>query len=71
MDAVVKNLILNATKACGANVDDVLSFVEEQLTIAQYKEVKSFLTWSFSKKKYFGWGNFDERYNEFKSQKGR
>jgi len=66
MDAVVKNLLLNATKACGADVDRVLSFVEEQLTVTQYKEVKAFLKWSFSKKKFFGWGNFDERFKEFK-----
>jgi len=36
------------------------------LTVTQYKEVKAFLKWSFSKKKFFGWGNFDERFKEFK-----
>jgi hypothetical protein len=68
-NAVVKNLLLNGTKAKGADVDRVLSFVEEQLTPAEAIEVKAFLTWSFTNKKYFGWGNFEERVREFEASK--
>jgi hypothetical protein len=67
MNAVVKNLILNGTKAVGADADEVLSYIEEQLTPKQYVEVKAFLTWSFTNKKYFGWGNFDDRVKEFRA----
>jgi formylmethanofuran dehydrogenase subunit E len=70
MNAVVKNLILNATKAVGADVDEVLSYVMEQLTPKQYEEAKAFLTWSFTNKKYFGWGNIDDRVREFKAASG-
>jgi hypothetical protein len=66
INAVVKNLILNATKSCGADVDRVLGFIEEQLTPDTYEEVKKFLTWSFTKKKFFGHGNFEDRVAEFK-----
>ena len=68
LNAVVKNLLLNATKVCGPDVNGVMSFIMEQLTPAAYKEIKSFLTWSFTNKKYFGWGNIDDRYKEFKSE---
>ena len=66
INAVVKNLILNATKTCGADVNGVMGFILENLTEKEYSDVKAFLTWSFTNKKYFGWGNFDERYAEFK-----
>lgn len=64
-NAVVKNLILNAAKSCGADVDRVLGFIEEQLTPAEYTEVQKFLTWSFTNKKYFGHGNFEDRVAQF------
>ena len=67
-NTVVRNLMLNATKVCGPDVDRVMPFIEEQLTPAAYKEIKSFLTWSFTNKKYFGWGNFEERYAEYKAE---
>jgi hypothetical protein len=68
LNAVVKNLLLNATKVCGPNVDEIMSYIMEQLTPAAYKEIKSFLTWSFSNGKHFGWGNIDEVYAEYKAQ---
>lgn len=68
MNAVVKNLILNATKVCGANVDEIMGYVIEALSPAQYKEARAFLTWSFTNDKHFGWGNIDDRVQEFKAQ---
>jgi hypothetical protein len=67
MNAVVKNLIINATKACGKNTKKILSFVEEQLTPEEYKKVEAFLNWSFKTGKTFGWGNIDERVSEFEA----
>ena len=67
-NAVVKNLILNATKTCGADIDRVLSFVEEQLTAEDYIKVSSFLNWSFINKKFFGHGNFEKRVAEFRKE---
>ena len=67
MNAVVKNLILNATKAQGLYVDRIMMYIEEQLTSAQYKEVEAFLTWCVNNKKKFGWGNIDERIQEFQA----
>ena len=66
MNAVVKNLMLNAVKAQGLDVDRVMLYVDEQLTPAQYKEVEAFLTWCVNNKKKFGWGNIDKRVQEFK-----
>ena len=68
INAVVKNLILNATRVCGADIDRILGFTEEMLTHDDYDEVKKFLTWSFTNKKYFGPGNFEERIAEFKKE---
>jgi hypothetical protein len=71
MNAVVKNLILNGAKTMGKDANGILSFIEEQLTPAEYKEVKAFLNWSFDNDKPFGWGNLDQRLAEFKSTKKR
>jgi len=64
----VKNLILNACKASGPDVKKLMSYIEEQLTGNQATEVKRFLTWSFTNKRYFGHGNFETRLQEFKNQ---
>lgn len=66
INKIVKNLILNATKVCGADVNRIMSFIMEQLTPAEYQDVEAFLTWSFSNKKFFGHGNFEERVAEYK-----
>jgi hypothetical protein len=62
---VVKHLMLEGTKTCGADVNEVMCFIEESLTVAQYKPVKAFLTWSFKTENYFGYGNIDQRIAEF------
>ena len=66
MNAVVKNLVLNATKVNGLKVQEIMSYVIEQLTPTQYKEVEDFLNWCIKNNKKFGWGNIDERVQEFK-----
>ena len=67
---VVKNLVINAMKACPTKTSGaILSFVEEQLTQSQYHKLKSFLDWSFKTGKTFGWGNFNERVAEFEALK--
>ena len=69
---LIKNLILNATKSCGrTDSEDILSFVEEQMTISEYKKAKAFLDWSFKTGKTFGWNNFDDRVKEFETFKQR
>jgi hypothetical protein len=71
-NAVVKNLILNATKAIGGkDPNEILEFVFEQMTPAEYKKAKAFLIWSFKTGKTFGWGNFDARVAEFESSNRR
>ena len=70
MNAVVKNIMLNGTKALRCKkVDEILSYVEEQLTTPEYEEVKAFLTWSFENDKRFGWGNIDDRVREFEASR--
>ena len=69
MNATVKMLMLNATKEVGANVEDIVLRIEEQLTFPQIEEVRAFLTWSFGNEKFFGWGNIDARIKEFKASK--
>jgi len=68
---IVKHLMLEGTKMCGAEVNEVLSFIEEQLTPRQYTSVKAFLTWSFKTKNHFGYGNIDKRIKEFKERTRR
>ena len=65
INAKVKNLIINATKACGAEVRGIINYILEDLTPEEFEYVKSFLTWSFTEKKYFGHGNFEARVAEF------
>jgi hypothetical protein len=69
MNAVVKNLVLNATKAVGLNPDEIMEYTFEQLTPAEYKEVKGFLEWCVAHGKKYGWGNIDERLEEYKKSK--
>ena len=65
INAKVKNLIINATKACGADAEGILNYIFEDLTTAEFRGIKSFLTWSFTKKKYFGHANFESRVAEY------
>jgi hypothetical protein len=69
MNAVTKNLIINATKAFGTNVDAIMMFIEEGLTQVEYREAEAFLNWSFLNKKYFGYDNFEDRLVQFKKCK--
>lgn len=65
INAKIKNLIINATKICGADAMGVMDYILEDLTPEEFKNVRSFLSWSFTKKKYFGHGNFQTRVAEF------
>ena len=67
---VVKNLVINAMKACPTkDSEEILSYVEEQMTPIEYKKAKLFLEWSFKTGKTFGWGNFNKRVAEFEALK--
>ena len=65
LNRTVKNLLLTTTKACGAKVQAIMGYIDEQITPKEYKEIEAFLTWSFSNEKLFGHGNYEERVSEF------
>ena len=65
MNSIAKNLIVNATRVCEKNVETVVGFLADQLTLDECKEAKAFVTWAFSKGKKIGWNNIDQRFAEF------
>lgn len=48
MNKKIKALLLIAVNECGrSSVSNIISSIEEQLTIDEAKNIKSFLTWAF------------------------
>jgi hypothetical protein len=69
MNKKVKTLILMAVNQCGRDsIANVLSVIEEKLTIKEASDTKAFLQWAFFDwdKRSFGHGNIDERISEWK-----
>jgi hypothetical protein len=65
----IKTLVLKAVHDCGnENVENVVSVIEEQLSIKEADDVRKFLTWAFFDwlKRGFGRGNFDTRWNKWR-----
>ena len=73
MNQKVRALVLMAVKGCGLHVGNVLSLIEEQLTIKEAKDVKAFLIWAFFDwdERMFGHGNIGSRWDEWKSSQGK
>jgi hypothetical protein len=65
MKEPLRTLLLQGTSAMGYRSIEVLGYIEEQLTRAQYDDAKKFLDWVAKNKLTFGSGTIDLRYHEF------
>jgi hypothetical protein len=66
INKVTKNIILNAVKTHGRDVDKITSYVDDEIVL----EVKEFLEWSFTNRGYLRHNNFDTYLMEFMNQIG-
>ena len=70
MNDKVRTLILMAVNQCGRDsLEDVLSLIEERLTLNEAKDVKAFLKWAFFDwdNRMFGHGNITKRWKEWQA----
>jgi hypothetical protein len=66
MKEPLRTLLLQGTGTMGTYRSiEVLSYIEEQLTRAQYDDAKKFLDWMVKHNLTFGHGTIDLRYHEF------
>jgi hypothetical protein len=66
----VKTLILMAGKECGCgSVENVMSVIEERLTVGEANQTRAFLKWAFFDwpKRSFGHGNYEARYEQWRT----
>ncbi len=64
-------LITRGVKCEGSyDPDKIFYMFEEDLFTDEYEEIEAFLRWCHEKKKYFGHGNYEERFAEFKKSQG-
>tara|TARA_Y100000034_G_C6827555_1_gene373263 strand:+ start:651 stop:1109 length:459 start_codon:yes stop_codon:yes gene_type:complete len=62
----VKTLLLNGAQTMGQDVEGVMSYIEESLTMPEYELVEAFLQWAWEDNDFgFGHGNIDLRFLEF------
>lgn len=65
----VRTLILQGMKILGkVSVEELLSYIEEQLTFDQRQDAEKFLNWLHRKRLTVGHGTIDLRYYEFKNR---
>lgn len=72
MNSKTKSLILRAVSSCGrSNVNEVMSFMFEQLTEKEAKDIRLFLKWAFSNWsiRMFGHGNIEKRWQQWLNSK--
>lgn len=70
MDNTAKTLMFRSIKMMGTlDPCEVLSYIEEDLTLKQYRDIEGFLQYVNDNKLSFGHGNFDEVYNQYKKSK--
>ena len=66
LNRTLSTLLLQAVKMSGSyNPDQTLHFVEEQLTLAEVKEARAFLTWVHANSRFFGHGNLPAVWNDW------
>ena len=66
--AKVRTLVLMSVNQCGReSIENVMSVIEEELTVKEAEDVRKFLTWAFFdwKMRGFGHGNFETRWNKW------
>ena len=60
-------LIANAVNTVGTyDPNEILYLFEEDLYTHEYREIIAFLKWCHENQKHFGFGNYEERFYEFK-----
>jgi hypothetical protein len=68
INKVAKNIILNAIKAHGRDVEKIMSYLDEKIAPEGVKEIEEFLTWTFTNRGYLRHNNFDTCLTEFIKQ---
>ena len=62
-------VILPSIKSEGTyNPDEIFFWFEEQLFVDEADTIREFLEWVHLNKKYFGHGNYEDRFTEFLKQ---
>jgi hypothetical protein len=67
MKVKIRLLIIEGLKVTG-NFDDALSYIEENLTIGESKDVASFFEWCEKNGKTIGHGNIADHWKAFKGE---
>ena len=62
-----RNYTLLSGAPCGPDAQEIYSYVEEQLYTTEAEEIKRFLEWCEANNKWFGHGNYEQRFAEFKA----
>jgi hypothetical protein len=66
----VKTLLLTAVKQCGIeSIENVMSGIEESLTVGEADQTRAFLKWAFFdwENRCFGHGNYESRYEQWRT----
>ena len=70
MNDKIRTLILMAVNQCGRDsLENVLSLIEEQLTLDEAKNIRAFLKWAFFDwdNRMFGHSNITKRWKEWRA----
>ena len=67
MPEPMRTLVLEGIKMAGKihPAEDALAYVEEQMTVPEYKDAKAFLDWLYSHGLTIGHGTIQLRYHEY------
>lgn len=69
INKVTKNIILNAVKSHGRNIEKIMPYVNDKVTPREADSIKKFLGWSFTNREYLRHNNFDEALKDFSNLK--
>ena len=66
LSRILEHHLLEGVKITGSyDPQDVLSYIQEDLTPTEYDAVEEFLTWVDDRRKTFGHGNIQELWEEW------
>lgn len=66
LTAIEKVLLLKLVGETGSYKPiDVMPYIEENLTLPQYKKLTKFLEWCCDKQRKFGHGNIDQLFTDY------
>jgi len=66
-----RNYTLLSGAPCGPDAEEIYSYVEEQLYTTEAAEIKRFLEWCEKTNSWFGHGNYEHRFAQFKRSESK